>query len=435
MHEGNARPKRRHRWTIGILLAIAFLLLAAYPIAANAILAFGGVQKAFEGTDQVAVHFKRAWSFWPGKVHVEGARVTMQDRNVQFALVIDECDINLDLLAFTRRTFHVTKVRGKGVSYRFRHRIEHESKDLPSVAALPPIPEFYDPPLREFGPAPAPLTEEEYNLWTVHVDDVDVMVREFWAQMFRYEGDAHVVGAFRLRPAKRLWVGPADLEFLGGTLTSGPHEVLRDMRGKLSVKVDDFDVEPVHGLEPFRYISARMQLAAQLANMDVVNFLTAPSPSFDVSDGSGLVDIDLSVDHGVLTQGTQFAYRTAHLGVKNPKLPFRLDGDIEVTAKGPATEPGAHLRLAVPRGKFVIASRHRAPEIHGLEVAIDTSNVDVTKEDYPLTKTEAYFRDIVLPDLAWLDDLPLGKHSWKIKEGRGHAGGSVVLHQPSQAID
>jgi hypothetical protein len=428
-------PRRRGRTIAILLVSVVVIALAAYPIAGNAILAFGGVQKAFEGTDQVAVDFKRAWTLWPGKVHVEGARVTMQDRNVQFALAIEEVDIDIDLMAFTRRTFHATKVRGKGVSYRFRHRIEHEALGMASVGALPPIPEFHDPPLRQLHPPTAPLTEENYNLWTVHIDDVDVMARELWTQMFRYEGDAHVVGAFRLRPAKRLWVGPADLEFLGGKLTSGPHDVMRDMRGKLSVKVDDFDVEPVHGMEPFRYISARMQLAAQIANLDVLNFVTDPSPNFDVKDGSGLIDMDVAVDHGVFTQGARFNYRTGHLGVENPKLPFRIDGEIALSGQGPATAPGGHLRLDIPRGKFVIASRRRAPELHQIEVDIGSSNADIT-QDFPLTRTEARFRDIVLPELAWLGDLPIGlPRTVKIKEGRGHVGGTVVLHQPSQAID
>jgi hypothetical protein len=427
---------RKHRRTIGILIAIVLFLLAAYPIAANAFLAFGGVEKAFSGTDTVAVHFRRAWSFWPGRVHVEGGRVTMKDRNVQFSLDLDTVDVNIDLLAFARRTFHVTRVRGSGVSFRFRHRIEHEAQDLPFVAALPPIPEFNDPPLREFGPPEAPLDEAHYNLWTVHIEDVDVTVRELWAQMMRYEGDAHVVGAFRLRPAKRLWVGPADLELRGGSLTTGAYDVLRDMRGKLTVKVDDFDVEPVHGMEPFRFITARLTLAAAIANLDVVNFLSEPSPSFDMQDGSGLIDADITVDHGVFTRDARFAYRTGHVGVDNAKLPFRLDGEIEVSASGPAAEPGGHLRLAIPHAALVVASsRHRAPELRQVEVELDTSNADVTK-DFPLVRSEARFRDIVLPDLAWVGDLPFGRpHTWKIKQGRGHVGGVVALQQPSQAID
>ena len=44
------------------------------------------------------------------------------------------------------------------------------------MAALPPIPEFHDPPLREFGPPEAPLDEAHYNLWTIHIEDVDVTV-------------------------------------------------------------------------------------------------------------------------------------------------------------------------------------------------------------------------------------------------------------------
>jgi hypothetical protein len=427
------RPLRR---AIAIFFVSALLLLGAYPLLGNAFLALGGVQKAFEGTDQVAVHFRRAWTFWPGRVHVEGARVTMQDRNVQFALNVESVDIDLDLAAFARRTFHATRVRGSGVSYRFRHRIEHEAQGLPFVAALPPIPEFRDPPLREFGPPQAPLDEAHYNLWTVHIEDVDVTVNELWTQMMRFEGDARVVGAFRLRPAKRLWVGPAELEFRSGSLTTGPHDMLRDMKGKLTCKVDDFNVEPVHGMEPFHFISARLQLAAQVANLDAVNFLMEPSPDFDLRDGSGLIDVDVAIDHGVVTPDTQLAYRTHHLGVQNSKLPFRLDGEMGLVVNGPASKHGAELRLAVPRATLALAkSRHRPPELRGADVVLRTSNADVT-QDFPLVHSEATVERMVLPELAWLHDLPnVLPRGWTVKEGRGHVGGVVELHQPSQAID
>jgi hypothetical protein len=431
----NERTAPRHRRTLIVFIVLGFLLFASYPIAANVFLAMGGVEKVFAGTDQVAVTYRRAWSFWPGRVHVEGGRVTMQDRNVQFSLDLDSVDVNIDLFAFARRTFHATSVRGTGVSCRFRHRIEHEALGLPFVAALPPIPEFHDPPLREFGPPTAPLDEEHYNLWTVHIEDVDVTVRELWTQMMRFEGDARVVGAFRLRPAKRLWVGPAELHFRSGSMTAGPHDVLRSMRGKLVVKVDDFDVEPVHGMEPFRFISARMQLGAEVANLDVVNFMSEPSPAFDLRDGSGLVDMDIAIDHGVFTPKTRLNYRTGHIGVQNTKLPFRLDGEIGVIASGPAAEPGGHVRVAIPHATLVVPSKHRAPELRHVEIALDSSNADVTK-DFPLVRSEARFGDIVLPDLAWIGDLPFGRpRTWKINEGRGHIGGVVALAQPSQAID
>jgi len=198
-------------------LAFVFVgVLLAYPVAANMILALGGVQKMFEGTDQVKVNFRRAWSFWPGHVHVEGVRLTMQDRNVEFSLDLAHADVDIRLFDLVHRTLHATKVRGDGVVFRFRHRIQPESAGASFVTALPPIPEFEDPPLRLADAPTAPLDEAHYNLWTVQMEDVDVRVQDLWAQMLRYEGDGHARGAFYLRPAKRLWVGPAEL-----TLTSG----------------------------------------------------------------------------------------------------------------------------------------------------------------------------------------------------------------------
>src|SRR5687767_10873682 len=82
VNQRTAPPRRGRRSKIVaiVLTVLGLLLLVAYPVLANALLAFGGVQMAFEGTDQVAVDFRRAWTFWPGRVHVEDARVTMQDR-------------------------------------------------------------------------------------------------------------------------------------------------------------------------------------------------------------------------------------------------------------------------------------------------------------------------------------------------------------------
>jgi hypothetical protein len=191
----------------------------------------------------------------------------MQDRNVQFALEIPTADVSIRLTELPRQTFHATEVLAAGIVFRFRHRIRPESADRPHVGAYPPIDGFEDPPLRESGPPPPPLDEAHYNLWTVHIENVDAGVSELWAQMFRYVGDGRVRGAFRLRPAKRLWVGPAELEFRKGEITTGGHDVLRDVEGTLSCKVDDFDTESAVGLDPFRHISSRLQWSAQVANL------------------------------------------------------------------------------------------------------------------------------------------------------------------------
>src|SRR5258705_2736439 len=156
------------------LVIPVLVLVLGYRIAANLFLAFGGVQKVFDGAQSVRVDFRRAWSLWPGQVHVSNIRITVQDRNIQFALEIPTVDVTVSLADLLRRTFHATRVRGSGVVFHFRHRVSPDSADLPFVRELPSIPGFEDPPLFEEAQPPPPVDEAGYDLWTVHLEDVDV---------------------------------------------------------------------------------------------------------------------------------------------------------------------------------------------------------------------------------------------------------------------
>src|SRR5438128_6535561 len=120
-------PRRARRRFVRVAIVAAALVVLAYPVLVNVLLAVGGVQKMFEDTDTVKVDFRRAWSFWPGRVHVEDVRVTMQDRNVQFVLTMPSVDVTVRLAELAHRTFHATRVRGSGLVFRFRHRIEPAS--------------------------------------------------------------------------------------------------------------------------------------------------------------------------------------------------------------------------------------------------------------------------------------------------------------------
>ena len=97
-------------------------------------------------------------------------------------------------------------------------------------------------------------------------------------------------------------------------------DVLRSVRGKLTCKVDDFDVEPVHGMEPFRYISARLKLAAEVVNLDVVNFL------------SEWLELEIHRDGNVWRQRYERGVPTASIerGEKTPRngtrVTFKADG-------------------------------------------------------------------------------------------------------------
>ena len=68
------------RWLALVPVAIGLV----YLLAANLFLRLGGVQMALAGADEVHVTFERAWSLWPGRVHIEDLRIAFEDRNLNF---------------------------------------------------------------------------------------------------------------------------------------------------------------------------------------------------------------------------------------------------------------------------------------------------------------------------------------------------------------
>ena len=146
----------------------------------------------------------------------------------------------------------MTRVRGDGVVFRIRHRVAPERAARPEVAALAPIPEFETPAVFEATVPKPPISDQEYDLWTVELGDVDVGVSELWVQQFRFRGSARAHGAFRLKPARSLWVGPAELELGSGRLSAGAETVAENLEGRIDCQVSPFDVRVPEGRQVLR---------------------------------------------------------------------------------------------------------------------------------------------------------------------------------------
>src|SRR4030095_17507 len=123
-------------------------------------------------------------------------------------------------------------VRAKGYVFRLRLLVDPTTeRDLgaPHVEALPPIPEFGNPPIK---PALVPAkdlehSDEGYNLWTAHLENVDTTIKEIWIQQVRYVGDGRVRGGFFYKPLREVRVGPVALELHDGELHVGEHVAAR----------------------------------------------------------------------------------------------------------------------------------------------------------------------------------------------------------------
>jgi len=268
----------------------------------------------------------------------------------------------------------------------------------------------------------------------VHIENVDVGVQELWAQMVRYQGEARVRGAFQLRPALNLWVGPAELRFDAGTVSAGSAEVLRDFRGSLTCTVDPFDVRTVVGMQPFQFISARALLSAELAGLEVSSLFTR---ALKLADGSGPLDMDIALDHGVFGADSAMMLRTAHVGWKGHRGGLDASGDIAVLAGGanadrdvfavsPDETGRAHILIDVPRAAVSIDDSKISPlQVRHAGAFLSSTSADVT-ESWKRAAAVLRLQEAKLDDLRWLREAPIA-HLSMLEGGRAQAGGHFAL--------
>ena len=287
-------------------------LAVAAAIGVGAFVLFAAALNVFIGTrlfrhlisydpGSLLVDYERAYSLWPGRIHVEGLVIRGRDRNVEWALELDRCDFQEHFIGLFRHEFHAGPVTCDGLSLRLRQRKSAWSTS--EIAATSPVPGFSDPALPEPGPLPPPLTDANYNLWSVRLDDVVARhVREIWIDTMRVAGDADVRGRWFFRPIRRLEVGPATidahpLEVGDGTVAP----LVSEVRGLLHVTVDAVDLRDA----PLAAIADHASIAGDVtAKAHTRNILRALSPGtrFEASDAP--VTASVHIDRGVARPGS-----------------------------------------------------------------------------------------------------------------------------------
>jgi hypothetical protein len=333
--------------------AIALVALElVYLLAANLALWTGLVARVLSGSpDAMVVTHGRAYTVIPGRVHVSDFSMRMQDRNIQFLLTIARAQVDIHLAALLRKTFHGDHVRCQGVSFRFVHRVHDTVGIEERLAAYPTIPGLARPALFQVPPPPAPTPEDVAAQWTVRLDDVRVDVRELWFLEYRWEGSGRASGGFALSPMRRLQVGPAELVLDGGDLRAGPHLVSRDLRLRIGVTVESFDVQALEGLQVFRPISATAQLEA----MDFSPGLLALYVQGLTADGAGRLSADLRIQAGRLGRGSRVDLKMESTQAR--KAGFVYEGAPQLTVSDDTVEtnePGVPRVHAVVPGSVVI---------------------------------------------------------------------------------
>ncbi|HET9931365.1 MAG TPA: hypothetical protein VFQ35_11780, partial [Polyangiaceae bacterium] len=398
-------PLEKHRTRrfrrVGLIVALVMLPWLLYVALGNLFLNAGGVGLLLGSTREITLKYRYGWTLWPGRVNLRGFHLTFQDANVQFALDLDHANIRLALTELPGRTIHATRLRGDGAAFRMRHRIQPGATHEPWVRALAPIPEFSNPPLFEATVPSPPIAESDYRLWTVHLEDVDVGISELWVQFIRYRGNARATGAFRLRPARQLWVGPAALDFNDGRITLGDDEILGAMRGRITCIAHPFDVRVPTGLAVLRHLSSKIELHGTGLRVEALPRWFSTHPEISLTSAPGTLDVALDVWHGRGQPGGHVSVSSDWVQAVLPRGTFRGRGF--KTTSLVSQDGGAESEVRIDTGEFDLKGTAARPlEFHEAALGAHIERADAAD---PPSGADRRIRveKVRVPDARWLN--------------------------------
>ncbi len=427
---GRRRAPGALRW-VGWLAGAMAGLLATYLVGMNVFVGTHILRSALSADPEaMLVDYASAYSWIPGRVHVEGLKIRGSDSNIQWVLGIDKCDFNFSPLDFLHRRFHASHVRGDGLSFRVRLRVDSATPE--HLAALPPVPGFADFPHRKPGPEAPPPTDAEYHLWSIQLDDVDARdVREIWTDTIRYSGNMRVRGRWIFRPMRWLDIGPAVVDAETIDIAYGPRALAGGLQGSIDVTVHPFDVRGHRGLRILEQVSTDLKLKGLLRAGEALDTL-APISGVTFARGDGPIDALIRMDHGVLLDRTHVSFETAETRATSANVVVEgpLRALFEVVAQASSKPVGRvdvrsdGIRLSNQKGAKG-SLRSAAVSVASTELALDNAFGDAT--------FATDFHDAETPSLApWA---PSSDVQSGLVKASGHFAGDVALKRAQGVLD
>jgi hypothetical protein len=293
--------RARRLWIVAAALAVGLALAAATAV--HVIVSTRLLRQWVNGdTESLLLDYDEASAWVPGTIRVRGLTLRGSDPNVQWRFRMDRAVISISLLDLLRKRFHATRVRAEGLVFRLREKKTRTELSPAHQALVPPVPGFPDPPLAQpeaETPPAAPASKSGY--WTVVVDDlVADPVPDIWIEIYRFRGHARVTGSFFLHPHDRARVGPAQVDFLSGAFTLGPHEtILSPAAGRADCRIDAYDPDEVRGQEIWRKISGNIRIEGGVEDLRFVNHFLRRTPEPRLAEGAGRARFAIRFDHGI----------------------------------------------------------------------------------------------------------------------------------------
>ena len=321
-----ARRAHRPRRLLLLLILAPVVSLVAYAGAARWLLSGPRLRSLINSQpESLTLDYDEATSLWPGRVAIRNLRIRGSDHNVQWIVRLEEARVDYSVLALVKRTFRAGRLRGSGLSFFLRNKLEAEGAKGADVSVLPPIPGFSDPPLR----LPVePRTATKGNPWRIDVRKIHIEhFDDIWVDAYHYRGAARLDGSFFLRPGLLARIGPARIVLASGEVCIGRAPVGVSVAGSIDGDFEPFEPPKVQGSEVWQEVSGAVTIDAGFDRLESLgHFVSSSGARFE--EGAGKATIRVAIDRGIAKGGVRLALSDGSVRLK--KLGLRGDADLRL---------------------------------------------------------------------------------------------------------
>lgn len=303
------------RWGRRVLFVLLGLAVV-WVVGINVWLATTAPSNLSRRPDKMQVHYERAWSIWPGRVHVRGLRLSAQTWRNQWQLDLAQGTLDISLTALLDRHFLLRSGRGQDVGFLLRRRATHEESPDASRLAAEGLPELEDHAwTRALDERPPPKAHR----WRVTLNDVELRdLREIWFDRLRTvvetESESSVSGGLDVVMRGELALDDVRLQIGRARLLVGPEELARDLQVDTDLTLAPTASRKLREPETFAGLSGRIGIEAEVEDVGFLESLLPRQQRFEL-DAAGRLALDLGLDGGRVTPESTLHVQAERLGV------------------------------------------------------------------------------------------------------------------------
>ncbi len=350
-------PRTVRPWLKRILLAL-LVLAALYLLAANLFLNSPMAARALNRRPhRFQIHWKSAWTFWPGLVHVRGLRVEGWRPNVAWLVTAERARGWIDVPGLANRSFRITELHGEEVHSRVQRR---------QGIGKPEPPRQNPPPVRR-------------HPWSLSFERVSLdHVRDFSFNGYRLAGDGSVEGAFWFVLGGEFRLDPSTVRMPGAQLWMDNDLLSESLDLEAEVSLGPYRVRDHRGLEGFDFLSGTVKAQGKVPELP---FLDRAGLTGGEGRKPGALTVDLRIEQGRLLPESRFEVSAPADGATSPFV---------LTTLVSAGDQGPLLRLGLEARGFAVGRRKTGPPLFRSKTLSVAANTTETR----LSRVFATTRDI-----------------------------------------